>query len=396
MKKYQKHFCMNVDNAIEYTKNLNIFSKDSILEANEIGDGNINYIYKVIDKKTGKSIILKQADKFLRSSGRPLNVDRNRIESEILKLEWKLCPNFVPKIFYYDEIMSVIVMEDISDYKNLRKELMKGKIFNNFDKNISKFLVDTLLPTTDLILNSDEKKDFVKKFINKDLCDISECLVFTEPYTHNKSRNIIIPENKEFVEKNIYSDKKLHLEVAKLKNNFMNNAQALLHGDLHSGSIFINEKGIKVIDPEFSFYGPMGYDIGNVIGNLFFALISQKYLMNDSEMKKNFLNWLSSTIINIFNMTKENLSEKFDELVKDQIYKNNGFKNWYIDCILTDAIGCAGLEIIRRVVGDSKVIEITQIENVEKRVAVERELINIGINFIKNRKNIKKGRQLIV
>ncbi len=27
---------------------------------------------------------------------------------------------------------------------------------------------------------------------------------------------------------------------------------------------------MKVIDPEFSFYGPMGYDIGNVIGNLFF------------------------------------------------------------------------------------------------------------------------------
>lgn len=49
----------------------------------------------------------------------------------------------------------------------------------------------------------------------------------------------------------------------------MNNAQALIHGDLHSGSIFINEKGIKVIDPEFAFYGPMGYDIGNVIGNLF-------------------------------------------------------------------------------------------------------------------------------
>jgi 5-methylthioribose kinase len=43
----------------------------------------------------------------------------------------------------------------------------------------------------------------------------------------------------------------------------MNNAQALIHGDLHTGSILIKEDSMKVIDPEFAFYGPMGYDIGN-------------------------------------------------------------------------------------------------------------------------------------
>lgn len=36
----------------------------------------------------------------------------------------------------------------------------------------------------------------------------------------------------------------------------MNCAQALLHGDLHSGSVFANDSGIKVIDPEFAFTGP--------------------------------------------------------------------------------------------------------------------------------------------
>ena len=56
----------------------------------------------------------------------------------------------------------------------------------------------------------------------------------------------------------ILHDQDLKAEVAKLRNGFMNNAQALLHGDLHSGSIFANERGIKIIDPEFAFYGPMG------------------------------------------------------------------------------------------------------------------------------------------
>lgn len=395
MKKYEVHFCMSVEDAINYTKDFNIFSENSKLKGSEIGDGNINYIFRIVDIMTGKSVVLKQADKFLRSSGRPLDLERSRIEVEILKIEGKFSPNFIPKIYHYDDIMCVIVMEDISEYKNLRKELMCGKIFENFASDISNFLVDTLLPTTDLVLKSSDKKDKVRTFINKELCEISECLVFTEPYVNNKNRNIVIPENKYFVEKYIYLDKDLHIEVAKLKNNFMNNAQALIHGDLHSGSIFINKNGMKIIDPEFSFYGPMGYDIGNVIGNLFFSLINRKYLMEEGLAKSNFLEWLIKTIENILDMTISKLHKKFKENVVDPIYLNEGFESWYIDKVISDSIGAAGLEIIRRIVGDSKVMEITSIEKKGIRVTIERELLNIGIYFIKNRESIKEGKQLI-
>lgn len=396
MEKYQKHFRMSIQDAVNYTKDLNIFSIESNLKGEEIGDGNINYIFRVIDEKTGKSVVLKQADKFLRSSGRPLDLERSRIEAEILKIEGKFAPEFIPEIYHYDEIMCVIIMEDISNYRNLRKELMEGKIFENFANEISTFLVNTLLPTTDLVLDSSDKKDNVKSFINKELCDISECLVFREPYINDRNRNIIIPENQEFVKKYIYEDKELHFEVAKLKNNFMNNAQSLIHGDLHSGSIFINETGLKVIDPEFSFYGPMGYDIGNVIGNLFFSLINRKHLMEISKNKTQFLSWLSRSIENIFDMFIKKFDTKYNEIVKEELYKNQDFKKWYLNEILSDTIGCAGLEIIRRVIGDSKVIEITSIDNIEKRIIVERELINIGINLIKNRCNIKKGNELLL
>ena len=71
------------------------------------------------------------------------------------------------------------------------------------------------------------------------MCEITEDLVLTEPYNDIKKRNIIIPENGEFVRKELYEDKKLHIEIAKLKFDFMNNAQALIHGDLHTGSIFV-------------------------------------------------------------------------------------------------------------------------------------------------------------
>ena len=72
-------------------------------------------------------IRIKQADKFLRSSGRALDVYRNKIEAEILKLEGMLAEGFVPKVYAYDETMCVLAMEDISAYKNMRKELMEGR-----------------------------------------------------------------------------------------------------------------------------------------------------------------------------------------------------------------------------------------------------------------------------
>ena len=395
MNKYQEHFRMSVDDAITYTKDFGIFPESAKLRGEEIGDGNINYIFRVIEDETGKSVVLKQADKFLRSSGRPLDLDRNRIEAEILKLEGECAPEFVPKVYRYDDVMCVIVMEDISAYKNLRKELMAGKIFPKFADEISSFLVDTLLPTTDLVLDRAEKKDRVRAFVNKELCDISECLVFTEPYVNDRDRNIVIPENMEYVKKHLYDDVKLRAEAAKLKNNFMNNAQALIHGDLHSGSIFINEDGMKVIDPEFSFYGPMGYDIGNVIGNLFFSLSNRRHLMEEGEKKEEFIKWLSQTIRDIFDMFVVKFHKKYKEIVKDPMYTNEEFENWYLGQVLADSVGSAGLEIIRRVVGDSKVMEVTSIEDIEKRVAVERELIEIGIRFIKNRYEIKVGKDLV-
>lgn len=391
MSKYTEHFLMNIDDAKIYTKEvLKHFDPDADLEGAEIGDGNINYVYKIWDKKTQKSIIIKQADKLLRSSGRPLDVYRNKIEAEILKLQGELAPLYVPKVYNYDEVMCALSMEDISAYKNLRTELMDGKIFEHLADNISTFMVETLLPTTDLVMNRGDKKDKVKFYTNKELCDISEDLVFTEPYYDYKSRNIIVEGNEEFVNAHLYSNEMLKKEVGILRNSFMNNAQALIHGDLHSGSIFANEDGIKVIDPEFAFYGPMGYDVGNVIGNLFFSWANKHYTDNNEE----FINWIKECVKNVYDMFKAKLANKYDELVTFELY-NSIFKEDYIKKVMSDSLGYAGTEIIRRVVGDSKVLEVTSVEDLEKRIPMERALIKIGIHLIMNRDSLTSGSAVV-
>ena len=380
--KYQEHFLLDCDEVISYVKEKNLFLENDDLTVKEIGDGNINYIFKVENKIDGKSIVLKQADKLLRSSGRPLDLARSKIEANILRIENNLAPHFVPEIYFYDEIMCVLAMEDISEYKNLRTELVAGKIFPNFADNISEFLSRTLLLTTDLFMNKFEKKKNVKEFINPELCDISECLVFTEPYDNNKNRNIITTGNEEFVENMLYKNEDLHFAILKLREKFMNYSQSLIHGDLHSGSIFINEKGIKIIDPEFSFYGPMAYDIGNVIGNLYFPLYRAKFFMEDSKKKEEFINWLEKGILDIpilFSKKCKLLWEKYSD---DKLLKNRKFRDYYIENIVKDSLAYAGTEIIRRTVGDAKVLELTNLETSEKKLELEKELISKAISMI--------------
>lgn len=391
MKNYTKHFLMNKEEILDYLISNEIFKNKENLEINELSDGNINYVFRIYDKISKKSIVVKQSDEYLRTSHRNLDPYRSKIEKEILEIEYKLSNGLVPKIYHYDENLHLIIMEDISEYKNLRKELMNRKIFNFFANDITEFIVNTTLCMTDLVLDKYEKKENVKLFINKELCDITEDLVFTEPYYNYKNRNIITKGNEEFVEKYLYKDEKLHTEIAILRNNFMNNSQSLIHGDLHSGSIFINENGIKVIDPEFAFYGPIGYDMGNVIGNLFFALFNSKY----TDKNEKFIKFLNDTISNIYNLFKEKLYKKYDEIVEFKLYKTKDFKIQYITKILEDTIGYAGTEIIRRIVGDSKVLEVN-IDNVEEKLKFERELIKIGIYLIKNRKQITKGEDLVI
>lgn len=383
MSQFSQFFLMKPEDVKRYVVEvIHYFAPDEQTDCVEIGDGNINYVFQVRSRTSGRSVIVKQADKLLRSSGRPLDIYRNKIEAETLKLESSLAPGFIPQVFYYDETMAALSMEDISAYKNLRKELAADRVYGHLSENLSTFLAESLLPTTDLVMDRKEKKDRVKFFTNPELCDITEDLVLTEPYEDYKGRNIITPGNEAFVRTFLYEDQDLRAQVGLLRSNFMNNAQALIHGDLHSGSIFANENGIKVIDPEFAFYGPMGYDIGNVIGNLFFAWANKAFTKTGDPAASGAL---ERTIRETCDLTAAKLAEQYDCLVKFPLYRTEGFRRAYLDGVMADAYGYAGTEIIRRVVGDSKVMEVTSVQDTAQRLAMERALIKLGIWLIKER-----------
>ena len=389
MPDFSTYFLMKEPDVIEYAK-LKVPQKNwdaDTMTCKEIGDGNLNYVFKVQDAK-GNSVIVKQAGVSLRiSKDMHIDTDRNRVESEILILQGKLAPGYVPEIYCYDTVMSTCCMQDLSDHAIMRTAMLEHRTYPKFADQISTFMAQVLMGTTDVVMDHQKKKALQKSFINPQLCDITEALVYTEPYNDEQGRNNVFPPNAEFVRENLYENDPLKLEVAKLKMDFMTNAQSLIHGDLHTGSIFINEDTTMVFDPEFCFYGPMGYDIGNVIANIIFA-----WCNGDVSDDKAFCEWAESVIVDVTNMTMAKLEKYYDENVTDTMCKTPGYKEHFLKSILADTSGVTGLELIRRTVGMANVKDLTTIADEKKRARAERICINAAIDFIMNRYNKKCGK----
>lgn len=393
MSEYDSYFLMKPEEAAGYVQaKLKFFPEGHRLSGKEIGDGNINYVFRVVDEDTGKSVIVKQAG--LKTRIEPdlgVSTDRGRIEAKILKIESSYAPGLVPEIYLYDSVMCAMIMEDMVGHTMMRTGLLNHEIYPLFADQITTFLANCLIRTSDLVMDHKEKKKLVGEFINPDLCGITEDLVYMEPYTDCFCRNHVFPPNADFIQKELYEDDALRLEAAKLKFEFMNHAQALIHGDLHTGSIFINQEHTYVFDPEFAFYGPMGYDIGNLIANLLFAWCNGDATIENPEKKEEFCTWCVDTIADIVDLFVQKYDAVYDEYVTELMAKTPGFKAWYLAGILADTAGAAGTECIRRIDGMANVKDITSIENEQKRARAERIVVTFAKDCIMNRSSFICG-----
>lgn len=173
--------------------------------------------------------------------------------------------------------------------------------------------------------------------------------------------------------------------MAKLKDGFKTNAQALIHGDLHTGSIFVKDGATKVLDPEFAFYGPAGYDVGNVIANLIFAWANAEAVVEPGTERERFQSWIEETIRSVVDLFADKSLKLLREQTTDVMARTAGFAEWFVGGILSDAAGVAGLELNRRIVGSAKVKDIDGITDAAQKAYAERLCVLAAKQFIMDR-----------
>lgn len=380
------------------------FSDFDDLEVTEVGDGNLNFVYLVSNRRQpSETVVLKQAVPYLRVVGEswPLTRHRMDIETAALRHFRALCPQHVPEVFHGDADLSACVMERLGTHRILRGALMDGHTFENVADHLSTFMAQSLFYGSDLYLGFDAKKEAVKQYTNIELCKITEDLIFTHPYD-DSATNAYNPALPREAIDGIQRNPLVRAAVGELKYAFMTRAETLLHGDLHVGSVMVNAQETFVIDPEFAFYGPMGFDVGILLANFFLAWHGQEARGGASAIATQ--GWLLETAAQCW----DQFAQKFMALWQQQEKDGQGFTGRDLDGLSAqafresfmrrlwnDSLGFAGCEMVRRVLGLAKVAEIAGIEDPQTRAKAEVAALRMAKRLLLQRHEVSSMAQVL-
>ena len=366
----------------------------------EVGDGNLNLVF-IVEGASG-SVVVKQALPYVRLVGDswPLPLKRAFFEYHALTRQAARDPGRVPEVLYFDEAQALIVMERLYPHIILRGQFIAGAPVIDLGGTIGRFCARTAFRGSDLHLGAADKKADVALFAgNVELCDITENLVFTDPYFRAEMNRHTTPQLDQLVAQ-LRSDERLKIEAQHLKRAFSAKAETLCHGDLHAGSVMVTGDEARVIDPEFAFYGPLGFDMGMMLGNLFMAYHAMPAHLSDPERCRAYQDWIltqASAMWTAFSSEFATLwaSERTGMLYPATLYENQGqtlaatqAREQVLGEIFTDMLGFAGVEMHRRILGLAHVAELDTIEDPDVRAPLEARSLRLGRSLVVDRERL--------
>lgn len=334
-----------------------------LAEIREIGDGNLNVVFHVRDR-AGRSLILKQSLPYVRMTGEgwPMTPDRARREAESLVAHGAILPELVVEVIKYDTERYILALEDLSDHRVWRGALNDGEYHEGVAAQLGRYVAGVAVGTSVLGSERGEVADMAARSQNAELCVITEDLVFTEP-VFDIGRNAVLPEN-EADAAALAADLSFATAMSEAKWRFMTHAEALIHGDLHTGSVMVRGSGqrgddadsVKVFDSEFAFYGPVAFDLGALFANYAFAAARARALGDEQRAA-----WALSLIDQTWAGFAEAYLAAAESWHETRLF-DAAFARRRVAETLREASLFAAAKMARRIVGAAKVADIETLE----------------------------------
>ncbi len=362
----------------------------------EVGDGNLNLVF-IVEGPAG-GVAVKQALPYVRLVGEswPLPLSRAHYEHMALSEQARLCPGMTPAIIAYDEKLALIVMELLTPHIIMRRGMIAGTVYPGFAETISSFMAATLYFTSDLALPAAQKKARMAAFAgNTALCKITEDLIFTDPYRIHPLNRWTSPQLDDLAAQ-FRADPEVKVAVSRLKLKFLTQTEAMLHGDLHTGSVMVTDTDTRIIDPEFAFYGPMGFDIGAVIANLLINYFSQDGHETAPGGRDAYRAWVLETIETVWTQFEAKFLAFWRAHPDGDAYPVSLFEDpdsadrleaeraAFMERLFADTLGFAAAKMIRRVLGLAHNIDLEWIENPDRRAACETRVLRLARDLMVN------------
>jgi 5-methylthioribose kinase len=352
-------------------------------QVREVGDGNLNLVF-IVEGAHG-SVCVKQALPYVRAAGPswPMSPARAFFENSYYVAVSPFVGASIPKIYHYDPELYCTVMERLSPHIILRHGLIAGRRYNHFARDIGEYIARACFFTSDFARPFERKMDGIALFAaNKPLVRITVDLIFAEPYFVSTRNRHTSPQLDEIVSR-LRCDGPLKVAAARFGQKFLTEAQALIHGDLHSGSVMVTENDSRVIDPEFAFYGPIGFDLGAFFGNLLLNWYSQRGHATPNDDRVAYQEWILQQAKIFWETFRRCFIALWNGDAKGDAFLAAMFstaedgvalqaaRSAFLDSLFADMLGFSACKMIRRILGFAHVIDFECIQDAALRADCE-------------------------
>ena len=310
----------------------------------EDSQGLINYLFRVRNGKS--SLIVKQARANMRLDDDVESTDasycppqdRNYSEYLSMKLRKAITPCCVPEVYYADRENHVFLMEDVSYLKPARAQLARGTAIDGLGERVADFLADNHFYTSEFYLDTEQFRELGRRFVSTGMRAIMENWLFLRDTPTHKCP----PLTQHFLPYIFADDIVVQSHI--LRNKYMNTTQAFIHSDIHTSNIFADDKQIKVIDMEYTFAGPMAYDLGYFLASLISQYCAAVFRPFPSKKERDdFKQYLLCAVYTTADCYLKRFAAHWDDEAKALYRACPGFRDAFLADILPDTAGYAAM-----------------------------------------------------
>lgn len=349
-------------------------------QVRDVADGNINAVYLVEGPNGG--VCVKQALPWLRVAGAswPLPIERADYENAYMRRVEPIVGALTPRWLHFDPELHLIVMERLQPHVVLRPGLICGGHYPHAASAVADYVAAVGFHTSDLANPFERKCEDQALFArNVALQRITVDLVFIDPYTEAPRNRWTMPWLDDWAAA-LRNDLALRTTVSRHRTHYLTHPQALIHGDLHTGSVMVTEHDTRVIDGEFAMLGPIGFDMGAFIANLVMAWFAKPGHAAPAHSAAAYRRSILDQVVVFW----QRFDAQFCAHWAGQTGANDaypashyagaagqarlaGIRHAHVARIFDDTLAYAGTEIIRRIVGFAHLADFLAIEDLQRR-----------------------------
>ncbi len=351
----------------------------------EVSDGNLNLVFLV--HGPDGSVCVKQSLPHVRVDPEwRMPLDRTAFEAEWLRRAERFAPGHVPEFLLFDPDMFVLVMECLDDFVTLRQALGEDADATGPSRIIAEFVTRIAFSSSLLAGRLEDVMPDMALFAhNTTLTRITFDLVLSDPFCVHPRNHWLSELDQDVMA--LQNDPAIARAMIRLQQRFLTCPQALLHGDLHSGSVMVRGEQVRVIDGEFSLYGPIGFDCGLYLANLVLARAaarSDERRTRLAEAMEVFWSGFSTHFLSLWqtcalrgDLLAEGTFAAFPSLLHAE-------REHYLNGIFQDMTGFAAAEIIRRTIGYAQVADFDHLSDTTEKAARQREALTFAGTLLRN------------